>query len=294
MTVLRSRSWRRDHWLRRVEALDPELDAEEIYRITAYHEFPWDLEKALSFALFRTYAVPSIGALLARTGEFTGRTQKRYEDTALILEAALEHGLASGPGRDAVRRMNQMHGAYAISDDDLRYVLSTFVVVPKRWLDAYGWRPLSPNEVLASVRYYQALGARMGIRSVPDSFDGFARLLDDHERTHFAYDEGARAVADATLALLATIPPNDRLPARLVHLVSRSLMDEPLLDAFRLPHPPRVVRALVRSALRARGLALRRFPPRMTPRFVRDSPAVRLYPHGHDVALLGTFPPRDR
>ena len=294
MSVLRLVPWRRDHWLRQVEALDPDADTEQIYRITAYHEFPWDIEKALSFALFRTYAVPSIGALLAGTGEFTWQTQKRYEDTALILEAALEHGLASGPGRDAVRRMNQMHHAYAISNDDMRYVLSTFVVVPKRWLDAYGWRSLSSNELLASVRYYQALGARMDIRGLPVDYDGFVQLLDDYERVHFAYDDAARGVADATLALLATIPPIDRLPAWVAHLASRSLMDEPLLDAFRLRRPPGVVCALVRSVLRARGFALRWFPPRLAPRFVRDSTALRLYPHGHEVALLGTFPGRNR
>ena len=51
-----------------------EFDHAEIYRITVAHEFPWDMNQSLSFALFRTYAVPSIGGLLDRTGELTGRT----------------------------------------------------------------------------------------------------------------------------------------------------------------------------------------------------------------------------
>lgn len=283
---------RRDHWLRRIDSLDPVRDAGQIAQITAYHEFPWDVEQALSFALFRTYAVPSIGSLLARTGEFTERTQKRYEDTALILEAVLEHGLDSGPGRDGVRRMNQMHGAYGISNDDLRYVLSTFVVTPRRWIDAYGWRRLSPPEVMASVAYYGELGRRMGIRDLPTTWDGWADLLDAYEREHFAYDDGARRVADATLALLGTIPPNDRLPRRLVRLGALCLMDEPLLDAFRLPHPPAAARTLVRAGLRARGLLLRLARPRLEPRLVRNGPSIRLYPDGHDVRQLGTFPPR--
>lgn len=129
---------RRRAWLRRLEQLDPEQDWLEIYRITVAHEFPWDMNEALSFALFRTYAVPSIGALLARTGEFTERTQKRYDDTALILEAAAEHGLDSTPGKQAIRRMNQMHGRWQIPQDDLRYVLCTFVTVLIRWLEDYG------------------------------------------------------------------------------------------------------------------------------------------------------------
>jgi hypothetical protein len=89
--------------------------------------FPWDMNQSLSLALYRTYAVPSIGRLLGHTAEFTERTQKRYDDTALILDTVLEHGLASEPGRAAIRRMNQMHGAYPISNDDKRSVLCTFV-----------------------------------------------------------------------------------------------------------------------------------------------------------------------
>ena len=128
----------RFYWRQRIEQLDPATDYHEIYRIMVAHEFPWDMNQALSFALFRTYAVPSIGSLLARTGEFIARTQQRYDDTTLILDAVLEHGFGSIPAREAFRRMNQMHGAYPISNDDLRYVLSTFVVVPMRWLDSYG------------------------------------------------------------------------------------------------------------------------------------------------------------
>lgn len=36
----------------------------------------------------------------------------------------------------AVRRINQMHHGYEISGDGMRYGLCTFVVMPKRWLDA--------------------------------------------------------------------------------------------------------------------------------------------------------------
>ena len=135
----------RDHWLRHIARLDPERDFEEIYRIVVAHEFPWDMNQALSFALFRTYAVPSIGRLLDETGEFARDTQRRYDDTALLLDEPVRHGLHSDAGRRAIRRINQMHGSYDISQDDLRYVLATFVVTPTRWLADYGWRPLCPR-----------------------------------------------------------------------------------------------------------------------------------------------------
>ncbi|MFD2093054.1 oxygenase MpaB family protein [Blastococcus deserti] len=275
---------------RRIEELDPRTDFAAIYRLMSAHEFPWDMTQALSFALFRTYAVPSIGGLLARTGEFTERTQKRYDDTVLLLDAVLEHGTDSDAGRTAIRRMNQMHRAHPISNDDLRYVLATFVVLPIRWIDAYGWRRTTETERVASAEYYRHLGRQMGIRDVPGTWQAFARLLDAYEREHFGADGGARDVAEATLALLATFPPNDHLPPAVVRRISLAVMDAPLLDAFGFPRPHPTLRALVRAALRTRGRVVRLLPPRRQPYFARQLPQIRSYPHGYDVARLGTFP----
>jgi hypothetical protein len=275
----------------RIEALDPERDFAEIYRLMATVEFPWDINQALSFALFRTYAVPSIGGLLARTGEFTERTQRRHDDTVLILDAVLEHGPASDQGRSAIRRMNQMHRCYDISNDDLRYVLSTFVVVPLRWIEARGWRRLTENERVAGANHYRDLGRRMGIRDIPTTWQEFAAFLDGYEREHFAFDAGARRVAESTMALLATFAPNDRLPTPLVRWIALAIMEQPLRAAFGFPSPHPVFSALVRGALEVRGLVVRRFPPRAEPFFARQLPQVRSYPGGYDVAALGTFPP---
>jgi len=280
----------RTHWQRHIATLDPERDYEEIYRLMIGHEFPWDMTQALSFALFRTYAVPSIGRLLDETGEFEHRTQKRYDDTALLLDEPAQHGLHSDRGRRAIRRINQMHGAYAISAEDMRYVLSTFVVTPKRWMDAYGWRPFSPGEVRASVRYYLDLGALMGIKDVPDDYQGFEELLDGYEAEHFAFDEGGRRVADATMRLMQTFYPS--VAARPMEVFSRALMDVPLLTAFGYRKPPRAVVAASRAALRLRGRVLAQLPARRTALNTADMPRIRSYPNGFDIEQLGTFPHR--
>jgi hypothetical protein len=273
--------------------LDPARDFREIYRLTCTYEFPWDMNQALSFALFRTYAVPSIGTLLARTGELVDRVQKRYDDTALVLEAMLLHGLTDGDGRTALRRMNQMHKHWAVGEDDLRYVLSTFVVTPIRWLDDYGWRPMSETERIASANYYRELGRHMGIRQIPETWQTFSRHLDAYERAHFGFDPGGRQVAEATLELLNTFPPNDKLPPALVRRMSYALMDDPLLDAFRFPRPNPAFRALVRAGLWGRARFERFLPPRRTPLLARDLPQIRSYPDGYDVGDLGTFPERE-
>ncbi len=279
---------RRDHWQRKIAELDPETDFEEISRIISYYEFPWDVQQSLSFALFRTYAVPSIGRLLYDTDQFTGDTQKRHDDTALVLESVLDEGMESQKGRSAVRRMNQMHGSYDISNDDMRYVLATFVVIPQRWIRDYGWRKGVEAEKIAAVRYYQRLGRLMGIKDIPADFAEFEELLDTYEDEHFAYDDKSRAVADATLNLLVSFYP--RIFAKGTNLFSRALMDDHLLKAFGYKKPPRPVVWLSRASLRMRGRIVRFMPPRRKPLHAVDLKRIKSYPGGYIIERLGTFP----
>ncbi|MEU9499580.1 oxygenase MpaB family protein [Streptomyces sp. NPDC048196] len=278
---------RRYDWLKEIRRLDPERDCLTIYRIIATHEFPWDLTRALELALYRTYAVPSIGRLLAETAELTDRTQKRYDDTALLLDAVLEHGFDGEDGRTAIRRINQMHRSYDISDEDMRYVLCTFVVTPKRWLDAYGWRRLTPHEQRAVAAYYRTLGRHMGIPELPCTYEDFEQCLDAYEAAHFGWDEGARRVSDATLDLMAgwygPLAP-------MVRRASMALLDDSLLDAFRYDRPAPALQKTVRGALKLRAKAVRLLPPRRTPHYARQNPEIKGYPNGYRVAELGTFP----
>ena len=94
---------RRYDLVRRIARLDPVADHLEIYQISAGQEFPWDYTRALEFALFRTYCVPSISALLAATGEFEKRPQQRYDDTALLMSEIATHGYDSPRGREALK-----------------------------------------------------------------------------------------------------------------------------------------------------------------------------------------------
>ena len=279
---------KRDYWQQQIARLDPETDFEQIARIVAMHEFPWDSQQALSFALFRTYAVPSIGRLLYDTGEFTGSVQKRHDDTAILLEAIAEKGMESPEGRAGVRRMNQMHGSYDISNDDMRYVLATFVVTPVRWIERYGWREGTAAERTAAVRYYQRLGRLMGISDIPADFEAFSELMDAYEREKFVFDPKARAVADATLDLFVTFYP--RLLRPVMRRFSIALLDDHLRAAFDYPEPSRLMSRITHGSLVARGRLIRFFPPRRKPALLRNTHRVRSYPGGFMIEKLGTFP----
>src|ERR1041385_1015623 len=100
---------RRSPWLREILALDPERDAQRIVRIDALYEFPFDTTRSLEFALFRTFASPTISRLLDETQEFARRAQRRYDDTDLILSTIVESGYDSEDGKRAIRRMHRLH-----------------------------------------------------------------------------------------------------------------------------------------------------------------------------------------
>lgn len=278
----------RTHWQRIVATLDPDVDYEAITRIGALHEFPWDLQQALSLALFRTYAVPSIGRLLHHTQAFEDTTQKRHDDTVLILDAVGTHGPDSTPGRAAIRRMNQMHGRYDISGDDMRYVLSTFVVTPVRWIASYGYRALSEAEIIAIVHYYRRLGELMGIKDIPETYADFATLMDDYEAEHFAFDAGGRAVADSTLQLLESFYP--AFAARGVRTFTLAILDPHVREAFGYPAPARPVIVLSKAVLRLRGRLVALLPTRGRPKKAAELREVRSYPNGYLIEKLGTFP----
>ena len=59
--------------LNEIKTLDPVKDHLRIVFLDVCFEFPWDTTRALEFALYRTYCVPSVSALLDKTGEFAAR-----------------------------------------------------------------------------------------------------------------------------------------------------------------------------------------------------------------------------
>ena len=96
-------------------------------------------------------------------------------------------------------------------------------------------------------------------------------------------------MADSTLDLMTTFPPNSWAPKWAVRRFAYSLMDEPLLRAFRYPVPGRLERGFFRVAMRLRARLLRLFPARSKPKWVSTYGYYRTYPAGHQIDELGTF-----
>jgi len=275
----------------RITHLDPHQDCQEIVFLLNYHVFPWDIEHALEFALFRTYAIPAISSLLVKTGESQKRPRKRYDDTELILAEIIEYGYNSDRGKQAIHRMNQMHGHFPISNTDFLYVLSTLIYEPIRWIEKYGWRPLTRNEQLACFFFYREVGHRMNIQEIPDIFEEFEQFNRNYEQKNFILSPSNPVIAEVTVNLFLSF----YLP-RFFWSLGRPLiyaaLDNPLLETIALPYPPDFLRAIGTGSLKLRGKVTGFLPEPSKPILmsVRKRPT---YPNGYKIDELGTFIKKD-
>ena len=270
--------------LHEIEALDPERDCQRIMHLSFGYEFCWDSTRALELALYRTYCVPSISGLLDRTGEFYRHTQRRYDDTALLIAEMCEWGFEHGRGAESLARINWAHGHFKISNDDFLYVLSTFIFDPIRWIDRYGWRPTCQNEKLGYYYFWRGVGTGMGIHDIPPTYEAFEKWANDYEQLTFRFSETNRKIGSATRDLFASWYPAPLRPS--VRQAIYALLDDAMLDAFAFPRPIPGMRGFIYGALKMRGRLVRWLPPRKTSNFFTQRPN-RTHTQGYEIDSLG-------
>jgi hypothetical protein len=269
--------------LREIQKLEPRTDNQRIAFLSTTYDFPWDTQKAYELALIRTFAVPNSSNLMVATGEFTQRTQKRYDDTVILISEIGFHGYDSPQGRAAIRRMNQIHGRYQIPNEEFLYVLSTFVFEPIRWNANYGWRKLSEKEKLAGFYFWREVGRYMNIKDIPETLEDFERFNLEYERKHFAYSEDNKRLAESTKNLFLSWFLPKPLWSFGSHFIY-ALMDKPMRDAFGFPEPRLWATWTLQAALKTRAFVVSFLPPRKTPYIL---PPTRTYPKGYQIENVG-------
>ena len=272
-----------DSILDEIKRLDPQRDHQRIAFLSACYAFPWDTQRALELAILRSFAVESSAKLLEATGEFTLRTQKRYDDTSLIISTIGFYGYDSPEGRAAIRRMNQIHGRYRIPNDEYLYVLSTFVYEPIRWNARFGWRALHEHEKLAGFYFWTEVGRRMNIKDIPATYETFEAYNKEYEAKHFTYNHSSARLANVTAELfLGWVLPEWLWPFG--RQLMYALLDAPLRRAFGFPEARLWARVLLRAVLRGRAGVLAWLPARQQPYVLTKT---RTYPQGFRMEEIG-------
>lgn len=260
-------------------------DAFRIQQTVAELEFPFTFEKALQFALFRTYGIPSISSLLVATSQLSNKATagKRYVDTTVLIKEFMGHSPTSARTLEAIGRLNYLHGIYQnrgrISDDDMLYTLALFALEPIRWINRYEWRQLEDFEKCAIGTFWKSMGDAMKIpydalilqsgnnprhRNQDHYFiDGLHWLAELSEWAEGYEQEAMKPNAhnhttaeQTTLLLLWNIP---QILKPFGKSIISALMDTRLRTAMIYPPPPPILLTLAPFLLRTRAFILRHF-----------------------------------
>ncbi|VDB95857.1 unnamed protein product [Peniophora sp. CBMAI 1063] len=271
-----------EHRLRDLDALTP-AEAQDIIHASMLWDMPSIVFNSLSFAIVRTYAIPSISRVLCGTKELrSGPTvSKRYLDTAIIAatwgtcpistkEPPSEFYAGSVGTEDAstdprtfiaVARMNWIHSHYKISNDDYLYTLALFIFEPIKWIRLYGWRPLSDLEIQARYVFYRQIGEMMGIKDIPSTVAELEAWAEDYETREMLPADTNHALAEGMLEeLVSSVPSLFRGPFKRIAICA---MDDRMRVAMKLPQQPRALHDLVSAGAAAMRVIQRHFlPPR--------------------------------
>ncbi|CRG91812.1 hypothetical protein PISL3812_08866 [Talaromyces islandicus] len=254
-----------------------DYDAWEIQKSILQLEFPFISLKALQFALFRTYGIPTISSLLARTTQFsdTATSFKRYADTAVLIGEFMAFEPSSLRTHEAIARTKFLHMGYRqsgkILEDDMLYTLSLFALEPIRFIETYEWRKLTDLEKCAIGTYWKSLGDALeisyeklpsGTKEGPSKFrDGLHWLKEisvwsqAYEITNMKPSAANKEVADKTTDVLVFTLPQFLEPVGIAFV--SFIMDDRLRKAMMYDPPNKMYNTIFTFILQTRKYFLR-------------------------------------
>ncbi|THU89140.1 hypothetical protein K435DRAFT_678567, partial [Dendrothele bispora CBS 962.96] len=269
-------------------------DAQRVMIPSMAYDMPFIIGYAVSFALFKTYGIPSISKILKGTRELSSKKgiSKRYMDVnstyLRFLSATWIACPISGkvykdedeltgyksffPFKSSVKeveddpramislaRVNWLHSKYPIKNDDYLYTLGLFAFEPEQWTKRYGWRELSPLECEAYYIYWREIGKRMGIKDIPDSAEAFKAWVEDYENRTMVPAESNHFVANYTLEELLHVLPARFGIKNFARRVSITLLDDIVREAMMYPAQPPIMHFLVGNLLRTMSFFQKHF-----------------------------------
>lgn len=259
--------------------------AQDIYDSLMHAEFPFWFWKGIELALFRTYAIPTISSLLAKTSRLVApeALPRRYVETeVLFLEFALRRW-GTVPWLQATARTRAIHAGYrksgAVREEDMLFTLAALATQPVTLVEQLEWRRLNEAELCAIGTLYRAMADAFDIdystylapyvdKKPSTGLLGldFYYALHDWQKAYEAramvYTPQNRVLCDAAVGLLLWGVPGASV-RQFVTTALTTIMDDSLREAMGFPRTPVWIAKITTSLLEARRWLLRYMcPPR--------------------------------
>ncbi len=237
---------------RRIAALDPVRDADEVARLSlvTLHGHGALVYALFTVAFMKQVAVPAMARTLYRrgTGDIVRETLRRNDDTIVFFGQLLDHGPESEVGRAWIERLNAIHAHFPLRDEDSLYTLATLALDPDAITAALGPSMFTEAELEAQWRFWRAVARLQRVADLPAERATLAAWAADYERREYAPTEDGRAIAVALVDGFAErcLPrPLRRWGPRVVS----ALCPPGLRQVHDLPDPGPLLSAGVRAAL---------------------------------------------
>lgn len=200
------------------------------------HEFPLEFLIAGELAQFETYAIPSMSALLHQTGLYEQDGLKRLDDTRATMYAIFTNPEGSEKRNTTIEHLNWIHSHYDISNDDYLYTILRMFIRPLEWIEKWGWRQLSQQEIQALTVEMIKIGKAMGIVFKSEDFSELYQWQANYRAKHQVFAQTNQYVALGTIDAIQQHFPR-WMHTHIKNWVCVFLDDEALLDALGLSTP---------------------------------------------------------
>jgi hypothetical protein len=252
--------------------------AQEIMRLPLLYDHPFLFAFGTQWALVKSYGIASGTPLLVKTRQLADprKVGKRAEDTGVFISELLCGDMDSQRGRLVFSKLNWLHNCYDIAEGDFVHTLALFVLEPQRWIDRFGWRPLTKLERVAHLVYWREIGHRMGFGGIPATLEDLEAWKAEYEKTNLYYIPENRIVTDATVDLFLRSTP--KFMHGFMRAVFVAFIDEKKVrDALGYGDPSTWAVVFTTVFFKLRGFVLRHF---FLPRASMLDPLAKAGPDG--------------
>ena len=247
-----------------IERLDPEVDFERIWALSATY---WVDEFMMSFLYsvsFPNFMMPANGGRTVNrggTGPLITTPDTRHVDTVHHFWTWFEHGPSSPHTQESVAAVNALH--HGISrrypgdfgyNDDFVYTLCFLGAGYHRIREQVGLPGFTAKQKVAAHHHWRGMAGLFwtengDVTGWPADFDAMLAFLAEWESRHTEWTEDGAACTRAVIDQFAA-----RWFPRRLHFVGRAMLcsfyDEPIRRVHRVEAPPRPVVALMRTGMR--------------------------------------------